>query len=133
MIKFGSWMCTQGMAESQTLDWRRVAVFTPLITAGVAIFLVYGRDLAHKQVMVVAILLFAVFSLLFQTIPTREASLPGAIRRIALLGLAAGLVLYIWLAGTKFFQQAPSVGLFLLIFLVIQIGLILVVRSASIR
>ena len=45
--------------------------------------------------------------------------------------LLAGLVAYLWLAGTRFFRQVPSLSLFLLMFVVIELTLILIVRSAA--
>jgi hypothetical protein len=81
--------------------------------------------------MLVAILLFAAFSLLFPVVPMREASLPIGTRRAALLALLTGVVLYIWFAGTRFFQQASPSSLFLLIFIPIEIALILIVRRAA--
>jgi hypothetical protein len=130
MIRFRRWTCTRFMAVAQALDWRRVGIFTPL-AAAIAISLVCGRDLTRKPPMVVAILLFATFSLLFQVVPMREASLPIGTRRAALLALLAGVVLYIWLVGTRFFQQASPSSLFLLIFIPIEIALILIVRRAA--
>jgi hypothetical protein len=118
------------MAVAQTLDWRRVGIFT-LLAAAIAISLVCGRDLTRKPLMVVAILVFAVFSLMFQVVPMREARFPVGTRRAALLALLAGVVLYIWFAGTRFFQQASASSLFLLIFIPIEIALILIVRRAA--
>jgi hypothetical protein len=92
---------------------------------------VFGRDLRHKQVMVIAILLFVVYSLLFQTVPMRELNLPITTRRKALVSLVAGVALYAWFAGTRFFHQTSSLSLFLLIFIAIEVALILIVRSAK--
>jgi hypothetical protein len=124
------WNDTRLMAPSQSLDWRRVTVFTPLMAA-VSVFLVYARDLTHRQVMVVGILLFAIYTTLFEVVPMREFNLPVTTRRTALFAVLAGLVAYLWLAGTTFFRQVPSLSLFLLIFVVIELTLILIVRSAA--
>jgi hypothetical protein len=115
---------------AQTLDWRRVGIFPPL-AAAIALSLVCGRDLTRKPLMVVAVLLFAVSSLLFQLVSMREASLPIAARWAALLPLPAGAAIYIWFAGTRFFQQVSPSSLFLIIFIPIDIALILIVRSAA--
>jgi hypothetical protein len=118
------------MAVAQTLDWRRIGIFTPL-AAAIAISLICGRDLTRKSLMVVAVLLFAVFSLMFQVIPMRAASLPVGARRAALLALLAGVAIYLWFAGTRFFHQASPSSLFLLIFIPIEIAIILIVRRAA--
>jgi hypothetical protein len=130
MIKFRRWTVAELMAVTQTLDWRRVGIFT-LPAAAMATSFVCGRDLRRKPLMVIAILLFALFSLIFRVVPMREASLPIGTRRVALLALLAGVAIYIWFAGTRFFQQASPSSLFLLIFIPIEIALILVVRSAA--
>jgi hypothetical protein len=118
------------MAVAQTLDWRRVGIFTPL-AAALAISFVCGRDLTRKPLMVVAVLLFAVSSLLFQLVSMREASRPIGARWAALLALPAGVAIYIWFAGTRFLQQFSPSSLFLIIFIRIDIALILIVRSAA--
>jgi hypothetical protein len=115
---------------AQTLDWRRVGIFTPL-AAAIAISLVCGRDLTRKPLIVVAVLLFAVFSIMFQVVPMREPVFPIGTRRAALLALLAGVVVYIWFAETRFFQQASPLSLFLLIFIPLEIVLILIVRRAA--
>lgn len=130
MIRFGRWTRTRLAAVAQTSDWRRVGIFTPL-AAAIAISLVCGRELTRKPLMVVAVLLFATFSIMFQVVPMRKASLPIATRRAALLALLAGVVVYIWFAGTRFFQQASPSSLFLLIFIPIEIALILIVRRTA--
>jgi len=81
--------------------------------------------------MVISILLFAIYRTLFVVVPMREFNLPVTTRRTAFLAVLAGLVAYLWLAGTKFFHQAPSLNLCLLIFVVIELTLILIVRSAA--
>jgi len=81
--------------------------------------------------MVVAVLLFAVSSLLFQLVSMREASRPIGARWAALLALPAGVAIYIWFAGTRFLQQVSPSSLFLIIFIPIDIALILIVRSAA--
>src|SRR5271163_2888991 len=127
MIRFRGWTCTRFMAVAQTLDWRRVGIFTPL-AAAIAVSFVCGRDLTRKPLMVVAVLLFAAFSLMFQVVPMMEARLPVGTRRAALLASLAGVTIYIWFAGTRFFHQASPSSLFLLIFIPIEIALILIVR-----
>jgi hypothetical protein len=116
--------------ERQPLDWRRVAIFTPLM-ASIAIFLVYARDLRHKQDVVIAVLLFALYTTLFQVLPMRELHLPRATRKHALLISLAGLVVYAIFARTQFFQQTPLLSLVLLIFIVIEVVMILIVRGAA--
>jgi hypothetical protein len=118
------------MAPYQWLDWRRIAVFTPLM-ASVSIFLVYARDLQHRHVMILAVLLFALYTTMWQIFPMRELNLPIATRRNALLTVLVGLAVYVWFAGTEFFQQTPSLRLFLLIFAATEITLILIARSAA--
>jgi len=61
----------------------------------------------------------------------REPVLPIGTRRAALLALLAGVVVYIWFAETRFFQQASLLSLFLLIFIPLEIVLILIVRRAA--
>jgi hypothetical protein len=117
------------MAPTQSLDWRRVAIFTPLM-AGVSIFLVYARDLQHEYVLIIALLLFAVHRTLWEVLPMRDLDLPVAVRRNASLTVLAELVAYVWLVRTKFFHETPSLNLFLLIFTVTEITLILITRSA---
>jgi hypothetical protein len=130
MIRFGRWTRARLTSVAQTLDWRRVGIFTPL-AAAIAISLVCGRDLTRKPLIVVAVLLFAVFSIMFQVVPMREPVLPIGTRRAALLALLAGVVVYIWFAETRFFQQASPLSLFLLIFIPLEIVLILIVRRAA--
>ena len=115
---------------SQALDWRRVAIFTPL-AAAVAICLVFARDLRHKQVMIIAVLLFALYTTLFQVLPMRELDLPAAARRSALLFSLAGVAVYLGLVRTDFFSQTSPTTLFLLIFTLFEIALILIVRTAA--
>jgi hypothetical protein len=129
MIKWRHRINASLMAPTQSLDWRRVVVFTPLM-ASVSIFLVYARDLQHGYVLIIAVLLFAVHTTLWEIVPMRELNLPVAVRRNASLIVLAGLVAYVWLVRTKFFHEIPSLNLFLHIFAVTEITLILITRSA---
>jgi hypothetical protein len=129
MIRCGPRIDTSLMAPTQSLDWRRVAVFTPLM-ASVSIFLVYARDLQHGYVLIVAVLLFAVPPPLWEIFPMRELNLPVAVRRNASLTVLAGLVAYVWSVRTKFFHETPPLNLFLIIFAVTELTLILITRSA---